>query len=300
MKIAILFWCYKEPEICRERLLMVRKYNPTKCIYVLFGGAIEQAEYFARTLDGLNDDFWALDCKPSAVDDSKIEENFRGGVLWKWYYGDLLLLEWYKKRGLDLTWDTVFVFQWDMLTFAPIEKILKGLKKDQAFFSGVRQVSEVEELWEWTSPQKDHRENYLEFLEYARNQFGYTSPPLCCLAIVMALPRIFFEKFALVPHPEIGFIEYKLPTYADLFEIEISSSTKLDVWWDDIDPYSWKGTLHAVTIEIEPLTILLERCRPYGGRVFHPYSRAMPKSRLAWRRLLMNSARRILSRSKIR
>ena len=148
-----------------------------------------------------------------------------GGKRWKWYHGDLLLLEWYLRRGVDLEWDTVFVMQWDMLVFAPLQRILPGLRKNEIYFSGLRPVSEIEEQWTWTSAERhpEFRANYLAFISHLENHFGHVAPPLCCLAIIMALPRVFFEKFAQVPQPALGFIEYKLPTYADLFGIRLNT-----------------------------------------------------------------------------
>jgi len=35
MKLAILFWFYKEPEICQNRLELLRQNNPTISIYGL-------------------------------------------------------------------------------------------------------------------------------------------------------------------------------------------------------------------------------------------------------------------------
>ena len=274
---------------------MIRKNNPSISIFVLFGGAGGQSQVFAEALHGLYDDFWVFDGEPPAAAHDTLDGAFRGGNEWKWYYGDLLLLEWYKKRGTALVWDTVFVVQWDMLVYGRIDGMFPGLKKDQTLFSGLRPVSEVEQAWDWTSPLKPNfRKSYLEFLEYTKTQFGRTTPPMCCLAIVMALPRIFFERFAAVPHPEIGFIEYKLPTYADLFQIETCRPSNLDVWWDDLEPHSWRGTLHAGPIEIEPLTMVLERMRPRGKRIFHPYLKSLPENTLGWLHLLMKSTRRIL------
>jgi len=38
MKLAVLFWFYKEPEICHNRLEILRQHNPTVPIYGLYGG----------------------------------------------------------------------------------------------------------------------------------------------------------------------------------------------------------------------------------------------------------------------
>ena len=51
MKLAILFWCYKRPEICEDRLRHLRAESPGTKIYCLFGGEIEEAEEYRRRLE---------------------------------------------------------------------------------------------------------------------------------------------------------------------------------------------------------------------------------------------------------
>ena len=41
MQLAILFWCYKDVRICRDRLQHLRRDNPHSPIYLLFGGELE-------------------------------------------------------------------------------------------------------------------------------------------------------------------------------------------------------------------------------------------------------------------
>jgi hypothetical protein len=38
MNLAILFWFYKEPEICRNRLKLLKVKNPNTQIFGLYGG----------------------------------------------------------------------------------------------------------------------------------------------------------------------------------------------------------------------------------------------------------------------
>ena len=37
-RLAILFWFYKKPFVCRNHLLILKKYNPDLKIYGLYGG----------------------------------------------------------------------------------------------------------------------------------------------------------------------------------------------------------------------------------------------------------------------
>ena len=46
MELAILFWFYKEPEICLNRLKILKKYNPDLKIFGLFGGDIKEEKNY--------------------------------------------------------------------------------------------------------------------------------------------------------------------------------------------------------------------------------------------------------------
>jgi hypothetical protein len=296
LQMAVLFWCYKEPEICRERLALLRRYNPGLPVYVLYGGEPHDAPEFEKKLQGLHDDFWIFDMKAAASGVSNAAHEPEGGKRWKWYHGDLLLLEWYLRRGAGLQWDTVFVMQWDMLVFAPLKQIVPGLRRDEIYFSGLRPVAEIEDQWDWTSPAfyPEFRADYLAFLDHLGKDHGYSAAPLACLAIIMVLPRVFFEKFAAIPQPALGFIEYKLPTYARLFEIPFWNKIHHKVWWDGHEPYSWRVTLCAVQVEIKPITMALGRLLPGGCKIFHPYTRQIPDTALGWARLVIGSSYRDL------
>ena len=100
--IAVVFWFYKEPEICINRLKLIKKYNPKIKIFGLFGGNQNEESLYNEKLGGYLDDFYT---HPSANSD------------WKWIHGDLMLLDWYKDRGQKLKWDSVVIVQWDMLVF---------------------------------------------------------------------------------------------------------------------------------------------------------------------------------------
>ena len=93
MKLAILFWFYKEPEVCKNRLEILRQNNPKTPIYGVYGGNPQEAEQFESVLSPYLDDFHAF-----------IEDK---DSLWKWLQGDLLLTHWYRERGKDLDWDTI-------------------------------------------------------------------------------------------------------------------------------------------------------------------------------------------------
>lgn len=251
--LAILFWFYKEPEICKNRLEILRKYNLDMKIYGLYGGQQDEAKKFKQYLGKYLDDFYVSPSK-----DPK----------WKWINGDLMILDWYKKRGKKLEWDSVVVVQWDALVFDSLKRYFKNIKKGQIFLSGLRNLDRtLENRWHWTRTDEKERVNYLNFLEYVRKNYNYSEKPLCCLFIFQIFPRIFFEKYLTVKNKTIGMLEYKVPIYAKIFKIKFFRKD-IGVWWFQ------KGEnlpLNAEVVKINKAYIKSELKKKKGWRIFHPY-----------------------------
>jgi hypothetical protein len=117
VELAILFWCYKEADLCANRLRLVRHYNPRTPVYVLFGGDPAQAPRFEAAFRTYFDDFYVFP-------DERSPE-------WKWQRGDMLISRWFRDRGKQLQWDSVAIIQWDMLVFAPVEQLFGHLTKEE-------------------------------------------------------------------------------------------------------------------------------------------------------------------------
>ena len=58
MKLAILFWFYKEPEICKNRLELLKKYNSDLKIFGLYGGGKFQTEKEQKQIGGKLHEFF--------------------------------------------------------------------------------------------------------------------------------------------------------------------------------------------------------------------------------------------------
>ncbi len=296
MKLAILFWFYKEPDICKNRLELLRQKNPNIPIYGVYGGDLADVEQHQTILSEYLDDFYAF------------TEN--KDSLWKWLQGDLMLTHWYRDRGKSLSWDTVVIVQWDMLVFGAIEQLFGMLKKDQILLSGLRPIDEVENDWMWVTPKiPAHRDQYLEFLEYIGKAYDYKQDPMGCIFIVACLPRKFFESYSKIDQSELGFIEYRIPIYAQIFGIPFCENHSFDAWWVDSDPIFqasniFQRAINLVKIRLNPNTLNPTRSdislipiyrhlsTKSGARIFHPYQQKFPLKKHHWPIALLNEFRR--------
>jgi hypothetical protein len=298
MKIAILFWFYKEIDICKNRLALLRQNNPNIPIYGVYGGDLSTVNDYKIQLDKLLDDFYAF---PEDKDSQ-----------WKWLQGDLILTQWYRDRGKDLSWDTVVIVQWDMLVFGNIEHLFSMLKLDHILLSGLRPIKEVENDWLWVTPKiPKHREQYFNFLEYVKKNYNYQQEPMGCIFIVVCLPRIFLEAYSKIDQPELGFIEYRIPMYAQIFDIPFCENHPFQAWWVDNDPIFqsnniFQRTINLVKIRLNPnplnptrndislIPIFRHLNTQSGSRVFHPYQYLFPLKKQQWISAILDEFKRDL------
>lgn len=257
MKPDVLFWFYKDFETCRERLENLRNLNEDIRIFALYGGPLPEAGNARDAVHDLVDDFYAY---PYAKDSE-----------WKWRHGDQLIATWYMERGKQLQWDTIFVMQWDMLLLDPLEKLFRELQPREILLSGFRPISTVSSWWPWAAPNTSQ---FLPFKKLLSSRFNYEGELFACLFIVVCFPRIFLEKYVDAGHPEIGFLEYKIPTLAHIFGIQVCTNHGFDPWWA-ADPATKslprnQRILNAVGQEV-PLAAILQNPTDSGRkRLFHP------------------------------
>jgi len=191
---------------------------------------------------------------------------------YKWIHGDLMILDWYQNRGINLEgWDSVAVVQWDALILGNIKTQLPGLKRGEIFISGVRILDNyIEEKWSWTKKGSKERKNYQNFREYVKKEYDYSNKLLCSLFIFQVFPKEFFDKWMTVEDRGVGMLEYKIPTYAKIFGIPIYKHD-LGVWWFNEKVKRGEAPLNAREVEISQKLIKSELKKEDGFRIFHPY-----------------------------
>ena len=272
MNLVILFWCYKEVEICANRLRLLRHYNPATPIYVLFGGEPGEAEQFETKLFPYVNDFYAFP-------DEK--EPF-----WKWRYGDVLISRWFTERGYGLKWDSILVIQWDMLVFAPVEKLFNHVGKDELLLPGLRSAEDVSASWEDSESfafifnRPEHESYYSEYLAFLEEYRLEEQDVLCCAFIVTVLPRSFLDRYSRRESPEIGFLEYSIPSLAKFWGFDFCTEHPYTPWLKG-NPHPYNRMLNTVNADCPNRYVLLHLLDPRGLRIFHPHRQNVRADRLS-------------------
>ena len=286
MDLAILFWCYKKVETCADRLRLLRHYNPDTPIYVLFGGEPAEAHRFeTEFLPYINDFYVFTEEQPP---------------FWKWRNGDLLISRWFSERGHQLKWDSIVIAQWDMLMFAPVEQLFLHLQKDEVLLSGALPMKEneqgflywlggtdnpqVERWWRDTDDAVDPPsagENTCGEVAAFLREYGLEKRDLWwCVFIVVVFPRTFLERFSDRKEPEIGFLEYTVPTLARHWGFEICTRHSYNPWHLG-NEHMYEKMLNAFREECPDRYVLLHLLDPWGLRIFHPHTRDIRADRLS-------------------
>ena len=262
MRLAVLFFFYKDAEVCEDRLSLLRRLNPGLAIFGLYGGPLDDLGGMPGSLAHHFDDLYVFESPQDAQ--------------WKWRNGDQLVSAWHRDRGHRLTWDTIVVVQWDMLVLEPIAQAFGMLAEGEILLSGLRPVAEVERWWIWVRRNKrKHRAEFEDFMAYAADSFGYREAALCALFIVVCLPRRFLDRYVSAGVGELGFLEYKLPTLAQAFGIPFCRDHPFIPWWQDEPATRWcaprQRLLNAVNKDLDLRVIRTELERPGGQRIIHPF-----------------------------
>lgn len=263
LELAILFWFYKDAPLCENRVRLLRRHNPDSKIFGLYGGDPADQEVFRRCLHGYLDDFYCFETPQSAQ--------------WKWRNGDLVITEWYRQRGHSLDWDSVFIVQWDMLVTASVDDLFPDLRRGSIVLSAVRPIQEATG-WFWRDDPTERR-NYDRFLTHLRHQYGPVADPLWCIFIIAVLSREFLDRYAQVSEPELGFLEYRLPTYAQIFGMDVVQAEGFVV----PSPGRNRSDVVLTVGDGIPLTnVARNLVTPSGARVFHPFRDSVPETFFGW------------------
>lgn len=201
----------------------------------------------------------------------------------------MLLLEWYRERGKFLPFDLLAVVQWDLLLLDSVDALFEGMKSSDVFFSSAKPVGPIESSWFWTSDPRE-KPSYDEFRRHLIRDCQYEGPPWCCEFVVACLPRSFFERWLEISRPNVGFMEYSLPTYARMFGHDFHRCAYLDT------SEGWRALLSAKKEPVHLLSVIVHNLTTAKKRAFHPFVDRYPESKWDWVTQTAADPFRILSR----
>jgi hypothetical protein len=247
----ILFRFHKNAAVCINRLELLQKLNPEIEIFGLYGGPKEKLNYFKKTLDSYLKNIYYVKGKSAN---------------WKWQNSDLAVRQWYKNYGKKLSFDTLYIIEWDLLMLAPISEVYKHIPKNAIGLTSLVLLKKIQKHWDPWMTDEPYKSQWPKLLRFAKDKYGYNKKSYASLGGGACLPRKFLQKYAAIDVPELCHDELRLPLFAQIFGINMLD-TKLYRRSGKEGPEVF---FNAEDDEIKQSIIKRELAKPSGRRVFHP------------------------------
>jgi hypothetical protein len=251
MSRIALFRYHKYIEVCRNHIQLFRKYNPDIRIYGIFGGKPEEFDFYSKELSDLLAGNYCL---------MELDEES------KWKNFDYALREWYKNSGKDIDFGQLYLIEWDFVLLDSIDHAYRNVPMGSAGFSGLIKLKRIERKWYWTgNPQR--RKEWIELMDYAKDNYRYSSEPYGILCPGLTVPRRYLDGLLEIRFPDLGNDELRFPLYAQLLDINIEDTRFYRKWFSK---HEWKF-FNCNNKEVRERTILRQLIWRWGRRAFHPF-----------------------------
>ncbi|MQY21000.1 hypothetical protein [Nocardia macrotermitis] len=197
----LLFRFHTDPEVARERLRLIRHFDPDLRRYVLFSGDRAHADAAHAATAGLADGFWCFDDE-------------RRDRQWLWRHGDLVLKAWHRAVGKYLEFDHLYYHEYDLLVAASMRSAFAPAAESAVHVGALRELTpDIYDYCHWTSGRE--RTNFHRFEERMHRRFGTARQKYVCIAPGMRLPKAFLDAYG--DEEDIEFVndEVRIPAYAE-------------------------------------------------------------------------------------
>lgn len=255
MERIILFRFHKDPVICKNRLRLLKRFNPDIQIFGLYGGPEKDYKKFQKKLKFYLGDIYCIQGKTAS---------------WKWRNGDLAIRLWYKKIGKTLSFDMLHVVEWDLLLFDSLDKIYKDIPKDGVGLTALTLLKKVERDWPWVS-KEPHKSEWNALLNFVRDKFNYNQEPYTCKGPALCLPKRFLERYSSIEIPELCNDELRLSLFSQIFGFKLYDTCFYKRWSNESEKEFFNCDGHEINLSI----ISKELVKYSGRRVFHPFQRIL-------------------------
>lgn len=251
MERIILFRFHKRPSICKNRIELLRLFNPDVKIYGLYGGDERDFHKYEKDIGELVENVYCIRGKET---------------YWKWKNGDLAALLWYKDVGRYISFDMLHFIEWDMLLFDSLSNIYKHIPKDGVGLSGLTPLENVEKTWSWVS-KEPFAGQWTELQNYAKKQFNYVQTSHACVAVGCCFPKEMLEKYSAIQDvPEFCNDEVRIALFSQVLGFTLYDTGL----YDQFDKTKWRY-FNMDLLDIDKFVIKNEIHKLSGVRVFHPY-----------------------------
>lgn len=264
MKRIILFRFHKKPLICKNRIKLLKKYNPDIDIYGFFGG---HRKDFYKMKRVLGNELKSIYCIPVKDKD------------WKWKNSDLALRLWFRDFGEKVSFDVLYFIEWDLIFFKPIPKIYKNIPKNGVALTWLTPLKKVENRWVWTS-KEPYKNEWRQLLDFVKKKFKYNKKPYASLFPGPCLPRKFIEKYTETSIPELCHDELRVPLFAQVLGFKLYDTGFKKRKWPTEHEEKFFNCHSRGDIKVEVLRKELSKAS--GRRVFHPFRNFLSKDLLSY------------------
>lgn len=254
MKRIILFRFHKLPLVCKNRLKLLRKYNPHIKIYGLYGGKQKDLSLMRKYL------------KEDLLNIFNLPEDKK----WKWLNSDFALRAWFINYGKNIDFDILYLIEWDLIYFDSLKKIYKNIPPEGMALTGLTLLKNVQDRWSWTT-EKPTKKEWLTLLSYVRKNFNYNKQPLASLGPGPVIPRKFLVEYSKIEVQKLAHDELRLPLFAQIFGIKLFDTGFYKKWFDNGARKYFNCINKLIDLEI----IKRELNKENGIKVFHPYRKIL-------------------------
>jgi len=255
----ILFRFYKDFDVAKERIKILKYFNPELPVYGLFGGNSEDFETAAGILEDSMEGIWNF----------KPDKNPR----WKWFHTDLMQKAWFRDAGHKIDFDFLFSYEYDLLTADSLFKIYPEINDETLALAAVELLDKVEDRWTWTS-KEPFKSKFAQFSEYMNENYGVGRQKYVCLGPGPLLSRKFIEKFAQTQDIDLVHEEVTYPAYAEAFGFKLMDNGLHPGFYKGSEAEKRLFNCNGIEPSLDEIYGQLEL--PSGERCFHPVKAQVP------------------------
>jgi len=246
----ILFRFHDQFDACRERLRLLRHFNPDVPIYGLYGGPPEDWDDARRSVEDavVHLHTW------SAVD-----------PYWKWLHTDLAVKEWFRAYGHAIPFDLLYEYDYDMLVCAPLHEVYPPLPANGLAFTAVRRTESMANRSQWIA-HPEYRPSYLAFCDHLAGRYGVDSIEHIILGPGPLLTRRFLTAFCQLEDCDLVLNEISYPAFAQALGFTLVDNRFYNEESERLF-HCWGGSIDWKDIESELRSGLRRAFHPVKDRV---------------------------------